>query len=106
MLTEADRSELLTVKEAASLLRLHPMTIRKKIAADELPALQPSGPRSSVRIDASELEDWLHRERVSGAAIARRSPAGPAARDGESVSASTAKPSARAGQQTTENDAE
>jgi excisionase family DNA binding protein len=59
MLTEAHR-ELLTVKETAQLLGLHPMTVRKMIAQGRLPALQLGGPGTSVRVPADELEQWLY----------------------------------------------
>jgi excisionase family DNA binding protein len=60
MLTEAHESSLLTVKQAAAKLGLHPMTVRKMIRQQRLPAVQLGGPGTSVRIPADELEAWLY----------------------------------------------
>jgi excisionase family DNA binding protein len=60
MLTETHEGSLLTVKEAAALLGLHPMTVRKMIRQQRLPAVQIGGPGTSVRIPADELEQWLY----------------------------------------------
>lgn len=49
MLTEAHEGSLLTVKEAAAKLGLHPMTVRKMIRQQRLPAVQLGGPGTSVR---------------------------------------------------------
>jgi excisionase family DNA binding protein len=60
MLTQTHRGRLLTVKEAASQLRLHPMTVRKKIERGQIPAVQLGGPGTAVRIAESELEARLY----------------------------------------------
>lgn len=61
-LTHTNRRSLLTIKEAAATLGLHPQTVRTKIARGELPALQLGGPGSAVRIDERELDAWLYED--------------------------------------------
>jgi excisionase family DNA binding protein len=51
---------LLTLDEAAERLSVSRSTIRRRIDAGEIPALQLGGPRTAVRIDAGELENWLY----------------------------------------------
>jgi excisionase family DNA binding protein len=58
----------LTVKETARRLGLHPLTVRRKIKAGELPALQLGGPKSPIRIFEDELASWLEEHRNSGEA--------------------------------------
>ena len=53
------REHLLTVREAADRLRVSEKTARRLIARAQLPAVQLSGPRSSVRVPAAELDEWL-----------------------------------------------
>lgn len=62
MLTDAHTRELLTVKEAAQRLRLHPMTVRRMIDDGRLPAVQLGGPGTAIRVDAQELNHWLFDE--------------------------------------------
>jgi excisionase family DNA binding protein len=52
-------SRMLTVKEAAELLAVRPMTIYRLIYARVLPAFQLHGPRSAIRIDEAELREWM-----------------------------------------------
>ena len=60
MFTQAhSRDELLTVKEAAARLRVHPQSVRRMIEDGRLRAFQLGGPGTAVRIDARELEAWL-----------------------------------------------
>jgi excisionase family DNA binding protein len=59
VLTETQGRELLTVKEAAAELRVHPMTVRRMIALGRVPAVQLGGPGTAVRIDRAELHHWL-----------------------------------------------
>jgi len=60
MVTQAHpRDELLTVKEAAARLRVHPQSVRRMIEDGRLRAFQLGGPGTAVRIDARELEAWL-----------------------------------------------
>jgi excisionase family DNA binding protein len=58
-LTVANRCELLTVKEAAVRLRLHPMTVRRMIRDGRIPAVQLGGRGASIRVDSDELERLL-----------------------------------------------
>jgi excisionase family DNA binding protein len=60
MLTSADRRVLLTVKETAARLGLHPMTVRRKIERGEIPAVRLGHKGASIRIDEAELEAWLY----------------------------------------------
>jgi excisionase family DNA binding protein len=60
MLARADTSELLTVREVAFRLGVHPMTVRRMIRDGRMPAMQLGGPGTAVRVDAAELERWLH----------------------------------------------
>ena len=54
-------SRLLTVPEVADRLGLSTRTIRKRIAAGELPAIRlgPADTQAPVRVDEAELERWL-----------------------------------------------
>ena len=55
---------LLTPKELALAWRQSPGTIRRKIAAGEIPAVRlGTGPRPPIRIPVDELERWLHKPR-------------------------------------------
>jgi excisionase family DNA binding protein len=60
MLTNTHRRELLTVKETAARLGLHPMTIRRKIERGEIPAVQLGGPGTSIRIVEAELDLFIY----------------------------------------------
>jgi excisionase family DNA binding protein len=62
MLTQAQAARLLTVKETATRLGLHPQTVRTKILRGEIPAVQLGGPGTSIRVDPAELELWLRDE--------------------------------------------
>ena len=55
-------SDLLTVNETAALFGQHPRTIRRKLAAGEIPGVQLGGPKTAIRIPRAELERWLHAE--------------------------------------------
>jgi excisionase family DNA binding protein len=51
---------LMTVAEVAEFLRLHPNTVRTKIAAGEIPSLRlGAGPMSPLRIPRDQLEAKL-----------------------------------------------
>jgi excisionase family DNA binding protein len=54
-----DDTRLLTVKEAAYKLRVSPLTIRRRISAGELEALQLGGPGKPLRIAPGALEALL-----------------------------------------------
>lgn len=52
---------LLSITEVAERLGVSRRTVERKIRAGELPALQLGGPRTPIRVDQRELEDWLYR---------------------------------------------
>jgi excisionase family DNA binding protein len=52
----AKGAELLTVKELAAEWRQHPMTIYKKVAAGEIPAIRLGGRSSALRIPRDQLD--------------------------------------------------
>jgi excisionase family DNA binding protein len=68
MPTIVEEPNWLTVKETARRLGLHPLTVRRKIKAGELPALQLGGPKCAIRVFEDELASWLERHRNGGEA--------------------------------------
>jgi excisionase family DNA binding protein len=54
-----ERDALLTVEQVAARLQVSPPTVYRYIGAGSLPALQPAGPGSTIRIAERELEEWL-----------------------------------------------
>jgi excisionase family DNA binding protein len=56
----------LSVSEVALRLGVSAATIRRKIAAGELLAVQLGGPGSSVRVPADELTRWLYADPSEG----------------------------------------
>jgi excisionase family DNA binding protein len=61
----APRRPLLTIAEGAARLAIDQKTLRRKIAAGDLPALRiGSGRSGALRIDAAELNDWLEARRT------------------------------------------
>ena len=53
--------QLLTVKETAARLRLHPNAVYRRIERGELPAVAlGTGPRAPLRVSEAELEQWLY----------------------------------------------
>jgi excisionase family DNA binding protein len=60
MLTTAHTRSLLTVKEVASRLALHPQTVRTKIRRGELPAVQLGRKGTSIRVASDELDAFLY----------------------------------------------
>jgi excisionase family DNA binding protein len=54
-----ERREFLSIAEVAAELGVSAVTIRRKIAAGELPAVQLGGSGSSVRVPRDALEGWL-----------------------------------------------
>jgi excisionase family DNA binding protein len=70
-----DPPQLLTVKEAAALLRQTPWSVRQKVGRGEIPAVRVGvGPKAPIRIDAGELERWLHSSDSQPAGAADGSP--------------------------------
>jgi excisionase family DNA binding protein len=57
------RPKWLSVKEVALHLGIHEQSVRRKIAAGEIPALQLGGPGCALRVLEDELERWLYRDR-------------------------------------------
>jgi len=62
MSTAAYESDYVSVADAARMLDVAPITIRRRINAGELPATQLGGPGSAVRIPRRALEAWLWAE--------------------------------------------
>lgn len=61
-------ADLLTAKETAVMLGLTPATIRRKVAAGEIPAVRlGTRPRAPIRVPADELEEWLDAPLPAGA---------------------------------------
>ncbi len=59
MTTAAPEITLLTVPEAAELLRLHPQTVYEKVQAGELAAVRLGrGPNARIRIPADVLKRY------------------------------------------------
>jgi excisionase family DNA binding protein len=63
MATIVEKPAWLTVKETARRLDLHEITVRRKIARGEIPALQLGGPGCAVRVLEDELASWLQEHR-------------------------------------------
>jgi excisionase family DNA binding protein len=55
-------SEYLTIQEVAEELRCSEPTVRRRIRAGEIPAVQLGGPGSPVRIPRAGLTAWLWSE--------------------------------------------
>jgi len=48
------------------MLRVSPLTLRKKVSEGSIPHLKPFGPHSRVYFDAEELERFLDASRSGG----------------------------------------
>lgn len=61
MLTEATtKPRLLTIDEVAARLRIHRVSVYRKVWAGELPAIKlASTGRSALRVREDELTDWI-----------------------------------------------
>jgi excisionase family DNA binding protein len=59
MSTAAHEREYLSIAAAADLLDVAPITIRRRIDAGELPAVQLGGRGSAVRIPRRAFDAWL-----------------------------------------------
>ena len=55
-------ARLLTVPQVAERTQLSVRSIRRKIAAGQLPAVQIGGPHTAVRVDERELNQFLYGE--------------------------------------------
>jgi len=66
MTTAAHESEYLSVAEVALKLGVSPPTVRRKIAAGEIPACQLGRSGASIRVPVDGLEAWLWSEREDG----------------------------------------
>jgi excisionase family DNA binding protein len=60
MTTQVETGRLLTVKETAEILGLHPMSTWRLINQRRIPSVQMGGPGSSLRVPEAELERWLN----------------------------------------------
>jgi excisionase family DNA binding protein len=97
---------LLTVAETAERLRVSERTVRRLIDAGLLPAIQLRS-RGAVRVNPTELEEWLAGSAVGGGSFAgsRESASGrgssvgdPAERDGTSSEREAVEPAPLAGE--------
>jgi excisionase family DNA binding protein len=68
------RVQLLTVEEAAALLRQHPKTVYRRVSAGELPwvNIAPKGKRAKIRFRLSSLEAYLDESENLPSAVRRR----------------------------------
>ena len=62
MATAVHESDYLSIADAARMLDVAPITIRRRIESGEIPAVQLGGPGSAVRIPRRALEAWLWSE--------------------------------------------
>jgi excisionase family DNA binding protein len=62
---------LLTVREAAALLRQSERSVRRKVRSGEIPAVRLGGPGAPLRVPADELEAWLYEEPARGVSPSR-----------------------------------
>ena len=60
-----DMKTFLTVKEAATFLRVRPETIRRWIAEGKIPGVMLGGTRAGYRIPSHELDKIIVREKPS-----------------------------------------
>lgn len=55
---------LMTIDEIARVLRLHPLSVRKRIRAGQLQAVRlGTGPSAPVRVERTELDRYLEESR-------------------------------------------
>jgi excisionase family DNA binding protein len=62
MSTAAYQGDYLSIADAARMLDVAPITIRRRIESGELPAVRLGRPGSAVRIPRAGLEAWLWSE--------------------------------------------
>jgi excisionase family DNA binding protein len=87
----------LNVKQVAQRLGLHEVTVRRKIHAGEIPALQLGGRGCAVRVMEDELTSWLEGHRTLDSSPA--SGHDPAERRGTQAMRGQSNPPAHAGQE-------
>jgi excisionase family DNA binding protein len=63
------RPRWLSVKEVALHLGIHEQSVRRKIAAGEIPTLQLGGRGCALRVLEDDLRSWLEEHRNSGEAL-------------------------------------
>ena len=56
----ATQPRLLTVDEVAERLGVHRITVYRRIARGDIPAVRLGGHGAPLRVDADELERWLY----------------------------------------------
>jgi excisionase family DNA binding protein len=61
--TTLQRPKWLSVKEVALCLDMHEQSVRRKIRAGQLPALQLGGPGCALRVMEDDLRSWLAQHR-------------------------------------------
>lgn len=54
--------KLLTVAQVARRLNVSEVTVRRRVRAGELPAVQLGGPKTAIRVAEDELAAWLYSE--------------------------------------------
>ena len=57
--TAVYQGDYLSIADAARMLDVAPITIRRRIESGELPAVQLGGPGSALRIPRAGLDAWL-----------------------------------------------
>jgi excisionase family DNA binding protein len=66
-MTIAAYPKLLTVAQVARRLNVSEITVRRRIRAGELPAVQLGGPKTAIRVAENELAAWLFAEQRDAA---------------------------------------
>ena len=95
-MNEASESRLLRVTDVAKRLNVSSVTVYRRIWEGNLPAFRIGDGSAALRVDADELERWLHRSQSSrplGAKAARN----PAAREPGTLFDGVVEPGAHAG---------
>lgn len=75
MSTLVPERQWLTVRETAEKLAISEKSVRRQIAAGEIPALRLGPKGSAIRIPTDELAGWIDERRTAGA-LSPPSPAG------------------------------
>lgn len=64
--TNPDPDDLLTVTDLAAITKMHPRTIRSKIASGDIPGIRLGERGAEFRVRRSEFREWLDRQAVRG----------------------------------------